>query len=61
MAISSILTFYETINLDSDSFSPLFNPNPITVIGASDKPGKIGYQSLKTLIDGGFEGGYLSN
>ncbi len=37
-------------------FSPLFNPNSITVRGASDKPGKIGYQSLKTLIDGGFEG-----
>lgn len=32
-----------------------FNPESIAIMGASSKPGKIGYQVLKSLIDAGYE------
>jgi len=32
-----------------------FNPKSIAVIGASSKPGKIGFQVLKSLIDAGYK------
>ncbi|UCE75311.1 MAG: CoA-binding protein [Methanomassiliicoccales archaeon] len=33
----------------------LFNPRSIAVLGASSKPGKIGYEVLKSIIDAGYE------
>ncbi len=35
---------------------PLFKPRSIAVIGASRKPGKIGYAIVKNLLDYGFQG-----
>lgn len=40
----------------SDSLQALFRPNGIAVIGASGKPGKLGYQILKNILDAGFAG-----
>lgn len=34
----------------------IFNPRSVAVIGASRHPGKIGYQVLKNIIDGGYSG-----
>ncbi len=34
----------------------LFRPNSIAVIGASEKPGKIGYAVMKNLVEYGYEG-----
>jgi len=34
----------------------LFRPKTVAVIGASRTPGKVGYEILANLIDGGFEG-----
>lgn len=34
----------------------LFRPSSVAVVGASRTPGKVGYELLKNLIDGGFEG-----
>jgi acetyltransferase len=39
-----------------DKLKFMFEPDSIAVIGASREPGKIGYQSLKNLIEGGYEG-----
>ena len=33
-----------------------FNPNSIALIGASNKPGKIGYELLKNILNSGFSG-----
>ncbi len=33
-----------------------FNPKAVAIIGASHKPGKIGYEILKNFVKGGFEG-----
>ena len=38
------------------SLEALFNPKSIAVIGASSKPGKIGYAIMKNLIEYGYEG-----
>jgi acetyl coenzyme A synthetase (ADP forming)-like protein len=35
---------------------PLFTPQSIAVIGASDKTNRIGYQVVKSLVEGGFKG-----
>ncbi len=40
----------------SDSLQALFRPNGLAVIGASAKPGKLGYQILKNILDAGFAG-----
>lgn len=34
----------------------LFTPKKIAVLGASTQPGKVGYDLMKNLIDGGFDG-----
>lgn len=34
----------------------LFEPNSVAIIGASNKPGKVGYILVKNLIDSGFKG-----
>jgi len=34
----------------------LFRPKSIAVIGASEKPGKIGYAVMKNLVEYGYEG-----
>ncbi len=36
--------------------SPLFHPESVAVIGASESAGKLGHEILKNLIDGGFPG-----
>jgi acyl-CoA synthetase (NDP forming) len=40
----------------SDSLQALFRPNRLAVIGASAKPGKLGFQILKNILDAGFGG-----
>ncbi len=46
-----------TTNRSTNSLFSLFNPNSIAVIGASSKPGKVGYEILKNIVEGGFKGG----
>jgi len=36
--------------------SPLFHPESVAVIGASESAGKLGHEILKNLMDGGFPG-----
>jgi len=38
------------------SIEALFKPRSVAVIGASSKPGKIGYAIMKNLVDYGYEG-----
>src|SRR5512141_17033 len=40
----------------SDSLQPLFRPNRLAVIGASAKPGKLGFTIFKNILDAGFGG-----
>lgn len=40
----------------SESLQALFRPNGLAVIGASARPGKLGYQILKNILDAGFAG-----
>lgn len=40
----------------SNSLQALFRPGSLAVIGASAKPGKMGYQILKNILDAGFGG-----
>jgi acetyltransferase len=34
----------------------VFNPKSVAIVGASHTPGKVGYEVLKNLIDGGYQG-----
>ena len=38
------------------TLEPLFNPNSVAILGASEKKGKIGYMQVKALLDGKFKG-----
>ena len=40
-----------TLNLDK-----LFHPNSVAVIGASNRPGAVGYLVMRNLLEGGFDG-----
>jgi acyl-CoA synthetase (NDP forming) len=40
----------------SDSLQALFRPNGMAVIGASAKPGKLGFTIFKNILDAGFRG-----
>lgn len=40
----------------SDSLQALFRPNRLAVIGASAKPGKLGFTIFKNVLDAGFPG-----
>ena len=40
----------------SDSLQALFRPNGLAVIGASAKPGKLGFTIFKNILDAGFGG-----
>src|SRR6266496_5293286 len=40
----------------TDSLQALFRPDRIAVIGASAKPGKLGFTIFKNILDAGFEG-----
>jgi len=42
--------------VSEDNIKALFNPRSIAVIGASRKPGKIGHDLLKNIIEYGYEG-----
>ncbi|MCS7139592.1 MAG: CoA-binding protein [Candidatus Nezhaarchaeota archaeon] len=37
-------------------FRPLFYPNSVAVVGASDNPSKLSYLYLKNLVEGGYKG-----
>ncbi len=39
-----------------ENIKALFRPRSIAVIGASEKPGKIGYAVMKNLVEYGYEG-----
>lgn len=39
------------------SLEKFFEPKSVAVVGASNKPGKVGYELLSNIIKGGFEGG----
>lgn len=41
------------------SLKRLFNPESVAVVGASREEGKVGYEVLAALIEGGFEGSIL--
>ncbi|MEM3394201.1 MAG: CoA-binding protein [Candidatus Methanomethylicia archaeon] len=36
-----------------------FYPNSVAIIGASTTPGKVGYELVKNLVEGGFKGEIL--
>ncbi|MFC2014924.1 acetate--CoA ligase family protein [Chloroflexota bacterium] len=40
----------------ADRLNPVFKPESIAVIGASDKPEKVGYICLSNLVDAGYKG-----
>jgi acetate---CoA ligase (ADP-forming) len=40
----------------SDSLQALFRPNALAVVGASAKPGKLGFTIFKNILDAGFGG-----
>ncbi|MFC2047867.1 CoA-binding protein, partial [Chloroflexota bacterium] len=40
----------------ADNYDFFFEPRSIAVVGASRQPGKVGYDTLKNLIDDNFEG-----
>lgn len=40
----------------SEAFAPLFYPNSVAVIGASEDPNKLGFHCLSSLVKGGFHG-----
>ena len=40
-------------------FDPLFRPESVAVVGASDNPGKLGFHVMKSLVDGGYPGRLL--
>lgn len=42
--------------VNAKELEPLFKPKSIAVIGASTKPGKIGYEIVRNLLEYGFEG-----
>jgi len=42
--------------MESSNIEAVFNPRSIAVIGASREAGRLGYDVLKNLIDGGFAG-----
>ena len=37
-------------------FDPLFRPESVAVVGASDNPGKLGLHIMKSLVNGGYPG-----
>jgi acetyl-CoA synthetase (ADP-forming) len=41
----------------SENLRRLFDPRGVAVVGASKNPGKLGYHVMKSLTEGGFEGG----
>lgn len=41
---------------DAKSLRPLLAPRSIAVIGASNKPGRVGYEVLRNIVSGGFTG-----
>lgn len=45
-----------TNEFNYESLEPLFNPKSVAILGASEKPHKIGYLQLQALIDGKFAG-----
>ncbi|ASN06161.1 acetate--CoA ligase family protein [Virgibacillus necropolis] len=38
------------------TLEPLFNPNSVAILGASENKRKLGYMQVKALLDGGFKG-----
>jgi len=44
------------MTFDKTDMQPLFNPQSVAVIGASDNPAKLGFHVMRSLTQGGFEG-----
>ena len=42
--------------MDKCDIKTLFKPNSIAIIGASEKPGKIGYSIVDNIVSGGYKG-----
>ena len=40
----------------TETITRMFNAQSIAIVGASSDPGKFGYMTLNTLIEGGYEG-----
>ena len=38
------------------SLEKFFDPKSVAIIGASRQPGKVGYEILKNIVDGGYKG-----
>ncbi len=38
------------------NFNNFFNPKSVAIVGASQQKGKVGYEILKSMIEGGYEG-----
>lgn len=59
MSLKDLFHFNQKNSYDQNHTKDLgavFKPKGIAVVGASSKPGKVGYQILKNIIDCGYEG-----
>ncbi|MCX5681750.1 MAG: CoA-binding protein, partial [Candidatus Omnitrophica bacterium] len=59
MSLTNLFRFNQKNIYDQNhkkDLNAIFKPKAIAVVGASAKPGKIGYQILKNIIDCGYEG-----
>ncbi|MFA6378944.1 MAG: acetate--CoA ligase family protein [Candidatus Omnitrophota bacterium] len=59
MSLTDLFRFNQKNSYDQNhtkDLSAVFKPKGIAVVGASSKPGKVGYQILKNIIDCGYEG-----
>jgi acetate---CoA ligase (ADP-forming) len=45
-----------TVSFQEESFDAIFSPSSVAVIGASSKPGKVGHDIFKNILQGGFKG-----
>jgi acetate---CoA ligase (ADP-forming) len=45
-----------TASFQEESFDAIFSPSSVAVIGASSKPGKVGHDIFKNILQGGFQG-----
>ena len=41
---------------DIETLDRIFNARAIAVVGASNNPAKFGYATLKTIVEGGYDG-----
>jgi len=59
MSLTDLFRFNQKNSYDQNhtkDLNAVFKPKGIAVVGASSKPGKVGYQIVKNIIDCGYEG-----